>query len=1301
VGTSSSNIIVDAAANATIIGSPGNTSDGTISNADLVLSAPTTQSLGGNLIIDTAGTSIAYGTFENITFDEQLGQTTAGEIFTFYGNAININGNAYGISNSFSIDVNDGASSFITNHLNLHSQTLYGTGTLYGDFATLNLNSQSGAIDGNTFTFNGNNLTGAYYNPASQTLTGGTTAANLYAGIGTLVLTGNESNNTFTFGNSTLAALGTANFYNDIADFSGSPFYSSINITSAGISVGVKDGKGDVINFGNDTFNGTATGGNTFNFTLLNTSDGKIVGQGNTLITNFNATKDILAFNLTPSLYAALENSNKTMSASSFANGVSFNPINSTTDPTYSTLSGTVINFNGAGSITLENIPGLVDFSGLKTSFSINYADNNMTAITPTSIPVYGSGSNAHALDQFFTQSLFATYTTTGLPSGVTIDQYGNITVTNHDATFANVTITATSSPVSFNTSLNQGSTASQTVLMGFLNAPSETTASTSYVGTSSSNIIVDTAANATITGSNGENPTIGAQSNTSSTYGGNLIVDTQGGSTVYGDYQSIDYTIINSSGASNLADKNFSGNTSTFYGNAFDVTTGTVYGDSKTLTITVKGDDNITDKGPSADTAGANFTNNVYTFDPQIFYGGTSTYGNFFSFNIDLTGGQGNTAKGQSSLAVQSNFTGNTFTFDSNSINLTESGSSLSVNGNMNSFIIDEQGGKNNQGSIDASTNASQNTFKFLGNNIDIRGTGAGVIVGNTQDLGFSAQGTTDDVQPGTGSIPALKDVISSNLVDFSSNMIFSKITSPVYGNAQTIYMDAAGGTNIYSAGTSIIRDNENVNSNTIKTAGNTITTSGDAYGMSQNISLHAVDGFYSAASGSIDSASISNNTFQAGGNTLTGNIGSSEFLYGDAQIISLTINSSANSGGALTEASDFSTAVLAANTATPGSASVYEGNSVIDNNIFTFSSNHITGGDIGSNIFLGIDRLVMLNNEQTLNNASQPTASSIIGNHYTFGDSIGTATGGLTEFYSDINDLSQTNFDKYGVSATTTAGHVQVTDIAGTGNDSTIHGNIITFGNDTMNLAASGANVVNTDLLATTSGDGVAEGNTTINNFGTPGSTNENILDIHLSQNLYNLISAANNGATSITGAMLDSYFTGTGHETITTSGNNTTIHFSDAAHDNLGSLTFNGSTFTTFANLGTNLEVTANGITTETSTASSSSIFNAAISGNSIASYTQNLHLLDFNGELRIDISNNLFKALGMSDTNTAAQNAQILLNDANTSTGGVAASISGGNTILTFESTQGTYGSITLHNAAYTAPELVNHLLVSHA
>jgi hypothetical protein len=431
--------------------------------------------VGSQLIYDssTGTTHTIYGDTQII--GDTSGATVTGQTYTFGANLLDINigtsgsDQIYGNAQNFTV-APTGSGAFDHDTLNFGPNTIYATGNLYGNLQSLDLDATAGpaSVSSNIFKFGANNLTNGAYIGGSTTPTIDSAASNLYASIGTLLLSGNESNNIFRFGNSTLTALGAANFYNDIADFSKSPFYTSVIPTKTGVTVEITDGKGDVIDFGNDTFNGTATGGNTFNFTLLNTSIGQIVGQGNTLITNFNTTNDTLTFQLTSSLYSALESSNKTMSTSSFANGVSFNPINSTTDPAYSTLSGTVINFNGAGSITLKDITGLTDFSSLKTAFSINYDDNNMAAIIPTSIPVYSSAPNTHALDQFFTQSLLATYTTTGLPSCVSIDQYGNITATNQDAFLGNIAITATSTTDSFNMSLNQGSTASQTLFIGF-----------------------------------------------------------------------------------------------------------------------------------------------------------------------------------------------------------------------------------------------------------------------------------------------------------------------------------------------------------------------------------------------------------------------------------------------------------------------------------------------------------------------------------------------------------------------------------------------------------------------------------------------------------------------------------------------------------------------------------------------------------------------------------------------------------------------------------------------------------------
>jgi hypothetical protein len=570
----------------------------------------------------------------------------------------------------------------------------------------------------------------------------------------------------------------------------------------------------------------------------------------------------------------------------------------------------------------------------------------------------------------------------------------------------------------------------------------------------------------------------------------------------------------------------------------------------------------------------------------------------------------------------------------------------------------------------------------------------------------------TADTVYGGGGDIA----LSSTPLPTYQSKLIdnISTTTHTVYGDVQNITYD--GSTTVTGKTFTFKPNLINVN---MGTAG-----ADQVFGNAQNLTLSLPSGATTTFS--------NNTTLNFGSNTIYG----SGTLYGDIQTITLN-NLSQNANTVIQANFNFGSNTLTGGTylsyentvtssATPttlygdvGSLSITGAGAIMSGNIFTFGQNTLTGSQGGSSLYAGVGQLTIENTQ---------AGGQISANHLTFGNSTLTGVGdGLTKFYGDINDLSQTNFYNYDVTATTSSGHVQITDTVGAGTfDSTVLNNIITFGNDTMVGSSTGTSVFNIDLFAATNGSIVGEGNTTITNFG---ASNANILNLHLSQALYDDILAANGIPSSstpvpITGAMLDAYYTLNPHDNITQSGGNTLVNFSDgtANNSNFGSITLEGVSVNSFASLGTNLQITADGITTIDPPPSSSNVYHVDVPGADISSATQNTHIVDvstlghivdFGGTLDLGMSNALFKALGLSDANTAAQNLQILQNDANTATGGIAVSTNTTgtganavtNTILTFESTTNgvvnTYGSVTLHDTHFNpADPLSAHLQVTH-
>jgi len=1182
-----------------------------------------------------------------------------GQSFTYQPKLIydvsGLNDTVYGDGNTIAITTSNFISPLTTGDItfSIGNNYVQATGNLYGNFNTLSMTdplSSSAVPAHNAFTF------------GDDTLVGGAGSNSFF---GHLQVFGNSENS---------ALYSLKNFYDGVTVAN-----SSINSEKF---VQITDGNSNVITWGNDTYTG-GTGSNAYTFTIVGTQSAHApVMQGFDTITNFNSGVDKLNFSLAYPVY------NQLAGGSPLTSAVFLSDLSIT-----QTSNAAILTFPGGGSITLD---------GYGTT---TYA--NGAAVTA-------------ALTNSITVSLADPITATANP----------ITVTT------NPIILGQTDPFSAYTTLDSGFNTGHNITL-------------SYAG-----LTEDSAGNVTYNGNTG-------------------IIDTQISSVTASD----PYTSV-----------------------------------TTPLTAAVEV---VALNAPVTDLFG-------------VAESGSTAAGVFIGNGGGVTGGGADIS-------------------DSASGGVTPSPTSVTY-GDM-----------------------------LIYNNISplaIPSTAA--IIGDVQNVTLSAQGSSDVIgstlNPPTDPSNTI-EAAHNPLIDFGATWIFSNASSTTYGNAQNITISATGSTDIYG-GSGVITDNQDIIYNTIQSGNNTITASHTIDGVADHITITATDGFYSAGSGSTEQVSISHNTFQAGSNTLTSNPGSPETTYGDYNTISLTINSPANSGGTLTEASDFSTAVSK-------SGSVAIGDSLIQNNTFTFGGNMLTGGDIDSSLFAGIDKLIMANNEQTIASTTQPTSSSISSNSFSFGNTTETATGGITNFYGDINDLSKTDFDTQTLTSSYHSGQMTVSDSAS---------NSITFGNDTMNASTTGANIFNLDLLlGSSSGSNVVvnEGSTTINHFGTPGPSNTNILNLQLSKALYNdivsyaqtnniTLDTANNGGFLITPSILDSYMSAHNSGSVTPSNGNTVIDpggnvmgdsitlngvttdSSGATINSLASLganveitadgvttmgasatganTFNiplfansnglteggttimnfgtpgfgssntntnmlnlelstpfynevvsyaqahnipisanmngvylitggildlyltanqggvtqsnGNTVITFpsniggdsitlygvttnsssaqiyslADMGTNLEITADGITTMDPAPNPANVFNVTISGADLASYTQNTHIVDisslghivdFAGEVQLNMSNAAFKAAGLNDANTPAQNLQILENDVKTSTGGIAVTTqttgTGANavtnTVLTFEATVNghlnTYGSVTLHDTHFNPLDpLANHLLVTH-
>ena len=525
-----------------------------------------------------------------------------------------------------------------------------------------------------------------------------------------------------------------------------------------------------------------------------------------------------------------------------------------------------------------------------------------------------------------------------------------------------------------------------------------------------------------------------------------------------------------------------------------------------------------------------------------------------------------------------------------------------------------------------------------------------------------------------------------------FGNNMIINTNTgNTAYGDFQSINF------NVQSSFNGIGANTPNVTGNTYDFGSNAFDVRGIAYGIAGTYSV-TVQGINSVlnsnASGTLDKGvSFSSNTINFGPQTIFGQ----GTLYGD--LGAMNFNVFGGDGGS----SSFANANLNVSANITG-------------NTFTFGSNHIAViGNDTSSLYSGIGSLSITQQDGTPSIFNLGTVNDdaiFSGNKFVFGDSSTTGGTGITSFYGEA-DLSGTPFYNSAVTANAFNGDVRITDGAL---------NMVHFGNDVMTGNPTGTSVYNINMFATTDGNLVADGHTTINNFSEPGSSNHNMLNLNLSEALYQDISAANNGATTITGSMLDSYMAAH-NASIAHDGNNSVANFSDGSGNSLGSITLTGINIPSFASLGTNLQVTARGVTTiDPEVASPSNVYNITLPGDTISSFTQNTHVIDFTdlghivdfgGFVRLNMSDALYNALGLSDSNTHAQNAQILKQAANTATGGVSISeqTTGTgegavtNTTLTFQAnnngTVSAYGSVTLHDTQFSLLNPIeNHLLITH-
>ncbi|MBX9805531.1 MAG: hypothetical protein K2Y18_07250 [Alphaproteobacteria bacterium] len=455
---------------------------------------------------------------------------------------------------------------------------------------------------------------------------------------------------------------------------------------AADVGSGITNGGINSITWANDVYVGgynpdqdNSKNLNTYNFTLLGDTIRNPIMQGHALITDFDLAKDTFKFQLTPDLFRSLDTDhNKSISMTDLDSGVNF--LQNSLFPnrllgTNVDVSGTMISFKGGGSINLMGVD-LASFADISkvvtTEVYLTYIPVaalpliEITPVTPSHGQpfVYGNGPlnmtgvttpYYNELDNYFSNSLFATYTVTGLPSGVTIDPWGSITVTTTTPVFAPLTITATDD--------HGGTATSDPLLFGFLNAPvlEVPDGATRQSPDFTSNNIYVGGLNSTIIGIK-DTLLIGPNQGGTTNIASNMIINTEGG-TSYGDFRDINITAQGTSGSvftlTNIGTAQspvlitssqnqagvINGYNLNINGNAF-YTYGTTYGVAQNLHLTAQG-------GTGSQVQFTAGFQQVGTYDnrgviygstinigPETIFGNGTIYGGVQRIDIDVNAG-------------------------------------------------------------------------------------------------------------------------------------------------------------------------------------------------------------------------------------------------------------------------------------------------------------------------------------------------------------------------------------------------------------------------------------------------------------------------------------------------------------------------------------------------------------------------------------------------------------------------------------------------------------------------------------
>ena len=381
---------------------------------------------GNNMLINTNAGTIAYGDFQAINFAvTPTAVTTPATVmdntYNFGINAFDVNGTVDGIADTLAFSINglpnlltytpSDNSLFSGNTLDFGAQTIYGSGTLYGDMNNLNITLANATFNSNVFGFSSNQIVNLTNNPAiiytdinSLQVTYSTTTDGQYSAT-----FDNFNNNQFNFSDNTVVINGTGvtDIYPDINNLAGTSFDQSLVMaTETGGDVTIQDSNSNSITWGNDSIY-LGTGQSSIHLNLFENTSMGLALQGNETIYNFTAG-DIINLNLSQPLYNALISSGSPFTGATLDNYTDSSGANAVSIAYVSNNS--VISFGdfgssaqAYGSITLENAdyPTLASL-GSQLELGANFQGTSGVDNFNFTIPV-DSGNDFTSFTQFDT----------------------------------------------------------------------------------------------------------------------------------------------------------------------------------------------------------------------------------------------------------------------------------------------------------------------------------------------------------------------------------------------------------------------------------------------------------------------------------------------------------------------------------------------------------------------------------------------------------------------------------------------------------------------------------------------------------------------------------------------------------------------------------------------------------------------------------------------------------------------------------------------------------------------------------